>query len=228
MRGARTHGLTKRTGRVRTYHGAAAPIGYHPYSQRARRVLGGDSRPYGNRVRWVAVRARAAARRLGYGTRVVVGARSGFLTPRKVLGGYSRGTHGPVCGRIRTEQWKGAMQGNRDRYSQGLSPRGGTANHTEYPTAPDRCRGRLPAYSRPRAARARARQCDGATHAHTGALTDTNSTGRSHAAAWRGIARRAGAQSSKLLELRQRGGDRAVERVRGERPATRMVRPALQ
>ncbi len=46
VRGARTHGLTKRTERVRTYHGThgtAAPIGYYTFSHRARRALGGDS-----------------------------------------------------------------------------------------------------------------------------------------------------------------------------------------
>jgi hypothetical protein len=64
LRGARTHGLTERTERVRTYHGThgtAAPIGYYALSQRGRRVLGGDSQAYGSRVRWGAVRAQAAA-----------------------------------------------------------------------------------------------------------------------------------------------------------------------
>ena len=40
--------------------------------------------------------------------------------------------------------------------------RGGTANHTEYPRALGHCRRLLPACSQARAARARARQCDGA------------------------------------------------------------------
>ncbi len=38
----------------------------------------------------------------------------------------------------------------------------------------------------------------------------------------------AGAQDTQQVERRQRGGDRAVERVRTERPATCMVRPAVQ
>jgi hypothetical protein len=42
------------------------------------------------------------------------------------------------------------------------------------------------------------------------------------------IARAAGAQEIQQLELRQRGGDRAVQRVRAEIPATCMVRPAVQ
>ncbi len=104
-------GLTKRTERVRTYHGthgAAAPIGYYAFSQGTRRLLGGDSTAYGNRVCMGVVRARAAARRLGYGTRtVVVGAWSVFLTTRRVLGGYSRRTHGRVRGMICAGQWKG-------------------------------------------------------------------------------------------------------------------------
>jgi hypothetical protein len=52
LRGARTHGLAKRTERVRTYHGThgtAAPIRYYLFSQRGRRVLGGDSRGSGRR-----------------------------------------------------------------------------------------------------------------------------------------------------------------------------------
>jgi hypothetical protein len=47
--------------RTTARHGTAAPIAYYTFSQRGRRVLGGDSRPYGSRVRWGAVRARAAA-----------------------------------------------------------------------------------------------------------------------------------------------------------------------
>ena len=64
--------------------------------------------------------------------------------------------------------------------------------------------------------------------ADAGALTDTNGQARqrrSHAGARRGIARAAGAQETQLLELRKRGRDRAVQRVRGENPATCLVRP---
>jgi hypothetical protein len=96
--GSRTQGLTKRTGRVRTYdgtHGPAAPIGYHTFSQRARRVLGGDSRAYGNRVRSGAVRESAAPRRLGYGTRTAVGAM--VLLPHYSQG-YWEGTRGVLIG----------------------------------------------------------------------------------------------------------------------------------
>jgi hypothetical protein len=100
LRGARIHGLTKRTERVRTYHGMtrhgiAAPIGYYPFSQRARRVLGGDSRAYGDRVRSGVVRARAAPPRLGYGT----WNRSRSNGPSSsVLAGYSEGTRGVLMG----------------------------------------------------------------------------------------------------------------------------------
>ncbi len=63
--------------------------------------------------------------------------------------------------------------------------------------------------SRPRAARARARQCDGACTRTQGCLRNTNRPGRSHARARRGIARASGAQCTQQLERRQRGGDRA-------------------
>ncbi len=154
--GARTHGLTKHTERVRTYHGThgtVAPIGYYPVSHRARRVLGGDSRAYGNRVRCGVVRARAAP-----GASDTVLERqsepwSVLLTTHTVLGGHSRGTHGAV---------ERAVRGTRHGNAQSKSARGGTANDTEYPTALGHYRGLLLAYSRPRAARACARQCDGA------------------------------------------------------------------
>ncbi len=100
LRGARTQSRTTRTERVHTYHGThgtAAPIGYCPFSQRA----------WNTRRGLTAVRQSCALgsgagtrgrRRLGYGTRTVVGAGSVFLTPRRVLGGYSQGTHGCVRG----------------------------------------------------------------------------------------------------------------------------------
>jgi hypothetical protein len=103
--GARTHGLTKRTERVRTYLG---------------------------------------------------------ITTRRVLGGYSRGTHGPMRGMIRSGAVERAVRGTRNGDAWDTSTRWGTANDTEYPTALGHCGGLLRAYSRPRAARARAWQCDGA------------------------------------------------------------------
>ncbi len=66
---------------------------------------------------------------------------------------------------------------------------------------------------------------------YAGALEDTNGPAqqrRSHAGARRGIARGAGAQDTQLIERRQRGGDRAVQLVRVEIPATCTVRPAVQ
>jgi hypothetical protein len=88
-------------------------------------------------------------------------------------------------------------------------------------------RGLLQAYSRPRAARLRARQCDGACGRTKGCLR-TPTGRRSHAGARPGIARGAGAQIFQLIERRQRGGDCAVERVKAEIPATCMVRLAVQ
>jgi hypothetical protein len=96
LRGARTRGLTKRTERVRTYHGThgtAAPIGYKTFSQRGRRVLGGDSRAYGYRGRWGVVRARAGPRRLEQitwnGSRSMVRLPDYSHGTRRVLAGYS-------------------------------------------------------------------------------------------------------------------------------------------
>jgi hypothetical protein len=164
--GARTHGLTKRTERVRTYLGIAT---------------------------------------------------------RRVLRGYSRRTHGPVRGTICAGQWKGtwgalATATNRARAREGVLQ---TIPST-HGAAP--LRGLLPAYSRPRAARARARQCDGAC-GRMQWCSRTPTGGRSHAGAQRGMAHGAGAQDAQQVERRQRGGDRAVQRVRVERPATCMVRP---
>jgi len=88
----------------------------------------------------------------------------------------------------------------------------------------EHARGTAEGYSRV-GTRTAVRQC---VHAHAGARADTNGPERSLAGARRGIVRGAGAQDTQLLELRQRGGDRAVERVREERPATCMVRPAVQ
>ncbi len=91
-------------------------------------------------------------------------------------------------GTICAGQWKGDVRVTRNGDAQSTSTRGGTANDTEYPTALRHCRGLLPAYSRPRAARARARQCDGACGRAQRCLRTP--TGRcSHAAARRGIAR---------------------------------------
>ena len=106
----RAHGLTKRTERARTYHGThgtAAPIGYYTLSQRARRVLGADSRGHGNRVRWGVVRARAAPDASDTVLERQSEQWSVFLTTHRVLGGYSRGTHGPVRGPICAGQWNG-------------------------------------------------------------------------------------------------------------------------
>ncbi len=228
LRGARTHGLTKRTERVRTYHGThgtAAPIGYYPFSQRARKVLGGDSRAYGNRVRWGAVRARAAARRLGYGTRRVVGTWSVFLTTRRVLAGYLRRTHGPVRGMTCAGQWNG--------------PCGALATSTYRARAREGILRTIPSTPRRRAA---ARGCCQRTQSHVrrghahgsptvragarrGAYGHQRASARSHAHG--AASRAAGAQDTQLIERRQRGGDRAVERVRAVRPATCMVRPAV-
>jgi hypothetical protein len=96
---ARTTACTERRRHVKEYY---------TFLQRARRVLGGDSRAYGNRVRCGVVLARTARRRLGYGTGTIVGAWSVFLTTHRVLGGYSRGTHGPVRGMI----WGGVVEGD--------------------------------------------------------------------------------------------------------------------
>jgi hypothetical protein len=61
----------------------------------------------------------------------------------------------------------------------------GTANHTEYPTALRHCRRLLPAYSRPRAARGRARQGDGACGRAQGCLRTPRGRHGSGAAAAR-------------------------------------------
>jgi hypothetical protein len=110
VRGARTHGLAKRTERVRTYHGTARHGGadgaLHRLaagSESTRRGLAGvrQSCALGNGA---GTRGR---RRLGCGTQMVVGALSVFQTTRRVLGGYSRGTHGPVRGTLCAGQWNG-------------------------------------------------------------------------------------------------------------------------
>ncbi len=130
LRRARRHGLTKRTERVRTYHGTlstAAPMGYYPFSQRARRVLGGDSRACGNRVRWGVVRARAAPDASDTVLERQSEQWSFFLTTRRVLGGYSRRTHAPVRGPICAGQWNGtcaalATGTHRARAREGVLP----------------------------------------------------------------------------------------------------------
>ncbi len=231
LRGARAHGLTKRTERVRTYHGThgtAAPIGYYAFSHQ-----GSESTRRGLtsvRQSWAlgsGARTRGR-RRLGYGTRTVVGA-------MVRLPEYSQGTRRGLAGYSRARAWTG-MRGAAEQGRARHPPRG----RTEHEHARGYCKryrvphgagplpGLLSAYSRPRAARARARQCAGACRRTQGCSRNTNGPGRSHAGARRGIARGAGAQGTQLIERRQRGGDRAVERVRLEIPATCLVRPAVQ
>jgi hypothetical protein len=138
-----THGLTKRTGRARTYQGTARHGGADRVppllaagSESTRRGLAGV-RPSCALGSGAGTRGR---RRLGYSTRTVVGARSVFLTPRRVLGGYSRVTHGPVRGTICAGQWNGTCAALAWVLTEHKHARG-TANDTEYPTALGHCRG---------------------------------------------------------------------------------------
>jgi hypothetical protein len=104
--------------------------------------------------------ARPAAPRIRYSN----GSRSMVRLPH-----CSQGTGRVLAGYSRARAWtdlrgavERAVRGTRNGDAQSTSTRGGTANDTEYSTALRHCRGLLPAYSRPRAARVRARQCDGA------------------------------------------------------------------
>jgi hypothetical protein len=115
--------------------------GTTPSRSGAWRVLGGDSRAYGNRVRWGAVRARAAPSASDAVLEPQSEQWSVFLTTRRVLGGYSRGTPGPVRGTICAGKWKGDVRVTRNGDAQSKSTRGGTANDTEYPTALGHCGG---------------------------------------------------------------------------------------
>jgi hypothetical protein len=145
---------------------------------------------------------------------------------------YSQGTRRALAGYLRARAWNDTGRGS-GRGRAGHSQRRRAEHKGVLPTIPStprRCAtagGLLPAYSRPDAARVRARQCDGACGRTQGCLR-TPTGRRLHARARRGIARTAGAQISQQLERRQRGGDRAVQRVQLERPATCMVRPAVQ
>jgi hypothetical protein len=214
--------------RTMAQHGTAAPFGYYPFSQRAWRVLAGDSRAYGNRVRWGGVRARAAP-----GASDAVLERqsepwSVLLTTRTVLGGYSRGTHGTLRGMTCAGQWKGtcgavATGTHRVRAREGVL-RTIPSTPRRWATAGGCCRG-----TRGHVRRGYA-QHSATVRAGTrsGAYGQQRARARSLARARRGIAHAAGAQGNKLLELRQSGRDRAVQRVRGESPATCMVYPAVQ
>ncbi len=149
-------------------------------------------------------RARPPTPRIRYSN----GSRS-MVRLRDYSQGTGRGTRGVLLGPCVDRSARGSgrrrarhLQWGRTEYEHAR----GTANHTEYPTALGHCRRLLPA-------RVRARQCDGACRRTQGCLTDTNGPGRSHACARRGIARGAGAQIFQQVERRQRGGDRAVQRV---------------
>jgi hypothetical protein len=167
--------------------------------------------------------------RLGYGTRTAVGARSVFLTTRRVLGGYSRGTHGPVRGMTCAGQWNGpcgalATGTHKARAREGVLP--------TIPSTPRRwaaAGGLLPAYIAAtcgEGTRTAVRRC---VHVRAHAAVRTDTDGPALARTRTGAASRgAGAQDTQQLERRQRGGDRAVERVRAEIPATCKVRPAVQ
>ena len=170
--------------------------------------------------------ARPAAPRIRYSN----GSRSNGLSS-SLLAGYSEGTRGVLTGPCVEPSARGS-----GRRRAGHSQRG----RTEYEHARGYCqRYRVPHGAGPlpgaaagvltatcgEGTRTSVRRC---VRAHAGALTDTSASERSHAGARHGVARAAGAQSSKLLELRQRVRDRAVERVRGKIPATCMVRPAVQ
>jgi hypothetical protein len=213
--------------RTTARHGTAAPIGYYTFSQRARRVLGGDSRVRQSCALGSDAGTRGpSAPRIRYSN----GSRSTVRHPQ-----YSKGTRRVLAGYSWARAWNDLRRG---------SGRGRAAHShwvlTEYEHARGYCqryrvphgagplRGRLPAYSRPRAARARARQSGGAFGRTQGCLrTPTGRRSHAHARA-RHRARAAGAQANQQVERRQRGGDRAVERVRAKRPATCMVRPAVQ
>ncbi len=94
----------------------------------------------------------------------------------------------------------------RAGYSQSTSTRWGTANDTEYPTALGHCGGLLPAYARPRAARARARRCNGACRRTQGCLrTQTGRRGSGAAGArtqTHGVGLRAGRAHRDCSKLR--------------------------
>ena len=159
-------------------------------------------------------------RRLGYGTRTVVGA---MVRLPDYSQGTRKGTRGVLMGPCVERPARGSGRGRARHSHRGRTEHEHARGYCEryrVPHGAGPLRGRLPAYSQPRAARARARQCDGAC-GRTQECLRTPAGRRSHA-------RAAGAQDTQLLELRQRGGDRAVQRVRAEIPATRMVRPAVQ
>jgi hypothetical protein len=230
LRGARTDGLAERTERARTYHGThgtAAPIGYYAFSQRAWRVLGRGLA--GVRRSWALGRGAGTRgpRRLGHGTGTAVGA---MVRLRE----YSQGTRRVLAGYSWARAWadlRGAVErdvrGTRNGDAQSTSTRGGTANHAEHPRrwATAGAAASVLTAACGEGTLTAVRWCG---QARAGVLTDKRSGRRSHAGARRGIARAAGAQETQQLERRQRGGDRAVERVIGEIPATCMVRPAVQ
>ncbi len=230
LRGARTHGNTERTERVRMHvprharHGGADTV-LHPLaagSVSTRRgptgvrpscALGGGAGTRG-------------PRRLGYGTRTAVGAMVRLphysQGTRRVLAGYSRARAlNDLRGAV-----KRAVRGTRIGDSQSTSTRGGTANDTDYPTALGHCRGAAASVLTAtcgEGTRTSVRRC---VRAHAAVLTDTNGPGLARRRTARHRAR-GGAQESQQVERRQRVRDRAVELVRGERPATGMVRPAV-
>jgi hypothetical protein len=176
LRGARTHGLMRRTERVRTYHGThgtAAPMGYYTFSQ-----AGSESTRRGlTGVRQSCALGSGAGtrgrRRLGCGTRAAVGAWSVFLTTRRVLGGYSEGTHGRVRGPICAGQWNEtcaalATGTRRARAREGVLP---TIPSTPRRWATAGAAASVLTATCGEGTRTAVRRC---VHAHAGVLTDTN------------------------------------------------------
>ncbi len=167
-------------------------------------------------------------RRLGYGTRTAVGA---MVRLPHYSQGTRKGTRGVLTGPCVERSARGSGRGRARHLQRGRAehelPRGYCKIY-RVPHGAGPLRGVLPAYSRPRVASVRAQRCDGACTRTQGCLRTRTVRRARHARARRGIARAAGAQITQQLERRQRGGDRAVELVRTEIPATCMVHPAGQ
>jgi hypothetical protein len=103
-------------------------------------------------------------RRLGYGTRYSNGSRSGVRLPHYPQG-YWEGTRGVLMGTCVERPARGSGKGPCAALATGTHrARARKGVLRTVPSTPRRCAtaGVLPEYSQPRAARARARQCDGA------------------------------------------------------------------